>query len=157
MNKQTFVDYRPEWAGEFAALNMAWLEKYFQPEPLDKIVLADPETHIINKGGHIFFALVDNEVAGCFALLKKEEDLFELGKMAVDEKYQGNKIGNQMLQFCIHKARELKIKKLVLYSNTKLAPAIHLYRKFGFTEVPIGSTEYTRANIKMELDINTQL
>jgi hypothetical protein len=46
--------------------------------------------------------------------------------------------------------RKLKIKKQVLYSNRKLANAIHLYKKYGFYEVPMDSDHYERANIKME-------
>ena len=154
MNEAKFTGYKPEFVKSFTDLNLAWIEKYFVAEPMDKIILADPQSHIIDKGGHIFFAIVNGVIAGTFALMKKEDDIFELAKMAVAEGQQGNKIGNRMMEFCIQKAEELKIKKLVLYSNTMLVPAIHLYRKFGFKEVPLESAEYKRANIKMELDIN---
>ena len=73
--------------------------------------------------------------------------------MAVDEKFQGQKIGNQLLEFCIRKAKELGAKKLILYSNTILGPAIHLYEKYGFKKVPMGNSEYKRSNIKMELNL----
>ena len=43
-----------------------------------------------------------------------------------------------------------KIMKLVLYSNTMLQSAIHLFRKYGFEEVELESGVYERANIKME-------
>ena len=89
-------------------------------------------------------------MAGTFALIKESDDVFELSKMAVNEKFQGKKIGNQMLDFCLQKAKELGAVKVILYSNTILAPAIHLYKKYGFTEVPIGNSEYKRSNIKME-------
>jgi N-acetylglutamate synthase-like GNAT family acetyltransferase len=154
MNQVEFVGYNPEFAKSFTDLNLAWIEKYFVAEPMDKIILADPQLHIIDKGGHIFFASVNGKIAGTFALLKIADHIFELAKMAVAEEQRGNKIGNRMMDFCIQKAKELKIRKLVLYSNTMLAPAIHLYRKYGFIEVPVESADYKRANIKMELDIN---
>lgn len=154
MSQLQFIEYRPGLASHFTRMNLAWVEKYFVVEPLDKMVLEDPESNIINKEGHIFFASLDGNIVGTFALLKKQDGIFELGKMAVSEEYQARKIGNRMLEYCISKARLLKIKKLVLYSNTILQPAIHLYKKYGFVEVPVGNAEYKRSNIKMELDLN---
>jgi ribosomal protein S18 acetylase RimI-like enzyme len=40
--------------------------------------------------------------------------------------------------------------ELILYSNTSLKPAINLYEKFGFIEIPVGNSEYARCNIKMK-------
>ena len=73
--------------------------------------------------------------------------------MAVDEDLQGKKIGHKMLKFCIEEGRRLKAEKIILFSNKRLEPAIHLYKKFGFKEVPLGSSEYKRADIKMEVNI----
>lgn len=58
-----------------------------------------------------------------------------------------------MMESAIAKAKELKATKLSLFSNTKLAPAIHLYKKYGFREIPLINSSYTRSNIKMELDL----
>ena len=42
----------------------------------------------------------------------------------------------------------------MLVSNTGLGPAIALYRKCGFREVPMEpGIEYARADIQMELDL----
>ncbi|MDO9374956.1 MAG: GNAT family N-acetyltransferase [Bacteroidota bacterium] len=147
------IPFRKELAPKFAALNYAWLEKYFAIEPLDQRMLENPTRYFIEPGGHIFFATFDDEIAGTFALLKTLDSEFELAKMAVAENFQGLKIGNRMLEFAIAKAKELKLKKLILYSSTKLLPALHLYRKYGFVEVPVGHSEYLRSDIKMELVI----
>ena len=144
------TDYSDDLAHHFHDLNKAWLQKYFVVEPIDKEMLGNPKKFFIDKGGYIFFAKLNNKVAGTFALIKESDDVFELSKMAVNEKFQGKKIGNQMLDFCLQKAKELGAAKVILYSNTILAPAIHLYKKYGFTEVPIGNSEYKRSNIKME-------
>jgi ribosomal protein S18 acetylase RimI-like enzyme len=89
--------------------------------------------------------------------MKMEEGVFELGKMAVTEKHQGLKIGNKMLEFAIEKTRAFGAYKLVLYSNTMLGPAIHLYKKYGFVQVPLEKSEYERSNIKMELSLADNL
>ncbi len=49
------------------------------------------------------------------------------------------------------------IKKLILFSNTALTPAIQLYKKFGFTEVMMETGHYQRANIKMEMILEQSL
>ena len=150
MEKVTIIDFNENLATEFRDLNIAWLKKYFTVEALDEEMLSDPQQYIIENNGHIFFAQVDHKIAGTFALMKLNEDEYELAKMAVNDNFQGKKIGNKLLEFCLTKAKELGAKKIILFSNTMLGPAIHLYRKYGFAEVPLTNSEYQRSNIKME-------
>ena len=149
-DKIEIIPFTEAHSNDFARLNIAWLEKYFEVEPIDRKIFADPTGYILNAGGFIYMALLKEVVAGCFALMKVEEGEFELSKMAVDEKFQGKKIGNKMVEFSLELAKAKGAKSLILYSNTKLKPAIHLYSKYGFIEVPLGDVEYKRADIKME-------
>ena len=43
--------------------------------------------------------------------------------------------------------------KIILVSNTKCVQAIHLYRKYGFTEVPVDKEKFPfeRGNIAFEM------
>ncbi|AXT61260.1 N-acetyltransferase [Aquimarina sp. AD10] len=148
----SIIPFDSKYAKDFAALNVAWLEKYFVVEPLDVELLENCQETIINTGGYIFFAKVDNEIAGTFSLIKVEEDMYELGKMAVSPKFQGHKIGQQLLQFCIDFSKDQQWKKLILYSNRILENAIHIYKKYGFKEIEIEKNPmYKRSNIKMML------
>jgi ribosomal protein S18 acetylase RimI-like enzyme len=147
------IEFEDVLSNDFRKLSIAWLQKYFVVEPIDEEMLSKPHKFIIDKGGHIFFAKIEDEVVGTFAMMKSADNEYELSKMAVSEEHQGKKIGNKMLEFCLDKARELKAKKVILFSNTMLEPAIHLYRKYGFKEVPLRSSEYKRSNIKMEVEI----
>ena len=152
-NQLEIIVYNERLAVDFKQLNEAWLKKYFEIEPIDVEMLSNPTQYFIDKGGYIFFAKLADEIAGTFALLKESDSVYELSKMAVAESFQGKNIGNRLMEFAIAKATELKAAKIILYSNTKLSPAIHLYRKYGFTEVPVTSSGYKRCNIKMELII----
>ena len=147
------VGYRDDLAQYFTSLNIAWLERFFVVEPIDHEMLSNPKKFIIDKNGFIFFAKANGKIAGTFALIKIEDGIYELSKMAVEESFIGRKIGNKMLNFCLEEAKRLKADKIILYSNTKLEPAIHLYKKFGFKEIPLDDPEYERANIKMEINI----
>lgn len=144
------LHYLPEHQPWFEKLNRDWIEKYFWMEPVDHDVLSKPEEHIIHQGGYVFMAQFENEIVGTVALKFVEPGIYEFTKMAVDEKFQGLKIGKHLAEVAIEKAKEKNASKIILYSNTKLTTAIALYRKLGFKEIPVDGP-YKRSNIKMEL------
>lgn len=145
-------EYKPAHQPWFEKLNREWIEKYFWMEPIDFEVLQHPEERIIAKGGTIFMAYVEEEIAGTVALKYASPGVYEFTKMAVDEKFRGQKVGWALAEAAIAKARSLGAHTIILYSNTVLAPAIALYRKIGFVEVPVDGT-YARSDIKMELSL----
>jgi ribosomal protein S18 acetylase RimI-like enzyme len=147
------ITYQPEHQPWFEKLNRDWIEKYFRMEAIDELVLQAPDEHIIQKGGMIFMAFCQKEIAGTAALKFVEQGVYEFTKMGVDKKFQGKKIGEMLSQVAIQYAKDKKAKKIVLYSNTKLIPAISLYRKLGFSEVPVDGP-YERCDIKMELSLS---
>ncbi|GAB1309305.1 hypothetical protein KH5_19880 [Urechidicola sp. KH5] len=142
------VPFKSEYAQYFYDYNIEWLEAYFYVEDHDKEVLENPKSYILDKGGFIFFALFDKKVVGTVALMNEQEG-FELSKMAVSIKHRGFKIGQQLMQHCIDFAKSKGWSELLLYSNTTLENAIYIYRKFGFKEVPLEDSPYSRGDIKM--------
>jgi len=151
------IPFSVEQSAMFSSLNREWLQQYFTLEPVDQTLLSNPKKEIIDSGGLIFFAEYQDEIVGTAALLFHEEGIFELGKMAVTKRVQGIGIGALLLEHCIATAKSLRAKKLILYSNTILASAIHLYKKFGFVEVPLTESNYKRSNIKMEIQLHPTL
>jgi ribosomal protein S18 acetylase RimI-like enzyme len=119
-------------------------------EDLDKWVLSHPKEAILDEGGAILMALYEDRPAGTVALRKVNETTFEFTKMAVDEAFRRKGIAEALSIAAFDKARKLGGTKIVLYSQTQLEPAIRLYHKLGFEEVPIEPATYKRANIKME-------
>lgn len=144
------LEYRPEHQPWFEKFNRDWIEEHFWMEPIDFDVLQHPEDHIINKGGFIYMATCDKEIAGTVALKFVEPGVYEFTKMAVDEKFRGLGIGRMLSEAAIEMAKALSAKNIILYSNRKLETAIKLYKKLGFLEVPVDGT-YARSNIKMKL------
>tara|TARA_R110002073_G_scaffold4213_1_gene27908 strand:- start:47190 stop:47654 length:465 start_codon:yes stop_codon:yes gene_type:complete len=152
-NNVKIIPFRDAYATEFKNLNIAWLETYFYVETHDREVLENAKNYIIDKGGFIFFALFEDKIAGTVALMNEAEG-YELSKMAVEPKFQGLKIGQQLMQHCIDFARAKQWKQLLLYSNTKLENAIYIYKKYGFVEVALEKeSPYKRSNIKMVLEL----
>jgi DNA-binding MarR family transcriptional regulator/ribosomal protein S18 acetylase RimI-like enzyme len=148
------VPYHKKYKKDFKKLNIEWLEKYFTVEPTDKKIIDSPEEEIINKGGGVFFALLNNEVIGTCAVIKVDRKTYELTKMAVTEKAQGKQVGNKLGLTVIGFAVSRRAKKLVLDTNHKLIAAIHLYRKLGFVTIPYEfDNKYERELIRMKLNL----
>ena len=147
------VGYETKYASHFYDLNVAWLEKYFYVEPYDQKVLSNPKKYVIDPGGYIFFAKYAREIVGVVSLIN-QKSFFELSKMAVTPKYQGLKIGLQLMNFCIEFAKQKQWESITIYSHKKLLPAIQLYKKVGFKEISLEeNSHYERSNIKMLLEI----
>ena len=153
MNSVEIINFQSQYATRFYELNVEWLEEFFFVEPYDNKVLSNPKKFIIDKGGYIFFAKYNNEIVGTLALIN-QNSFFELSKMAVLPKYQGLKIGKQLMDYCISFSKKQGWDHIVLYSHRKLAPAINLYKKAGFVEVELEKEcHYERSGIKMLLEL----
>ena len=147
------VDFRPEHAAAFRSLNLEWIRTHFVVEPADERQLEHPRVTIIDAGGHILVALDGTEVVGVCALVPHGEGCLELAKMAVAPRARGRGVGALLGRAAIAWAREHGADRLYLESNTKLAPAIRLYRRLGFVEVKGEPSPYARADIQMALTL----
>src|ERR1043165_4484034 len=139
------IGYSPELQIFFENLNRAWIERYFKMEALDLQLLQDPQTHIIDKGGTVLFAEIDGRIVGTVALKPYDAETLELAKMAVDENYQGHGIGEKLGHAAVEKARELGAKKVILFTNSVLQPALRLYARLGFEKIPLEGQIFKRS------------
>lgn len=148
--KVSVIPFSAELKDYIKILNVEWLQKYFRIEDRDKIVLSNPQEEIIDKGGLIFYATYSDKIVGTVSLLKVSDTVYEVSKMAVTPTAQGLGIGKILLEHCITVGKTMQASSLILYSNTSLQAAIHLYQKYGFTAIPLENGIYERADIKME-------
>lgn len=147
------ISFEKQYTKDFYNLNIEWLKTFFYVEPYDEDVLSNPEKYIINKGGHILFAKLNNTIVGTVALMPLGDNgNLELTKMAVLPEHRGHSIGQKLMKHCIDFANTNNIPKLIIYSSRKLENAIYIYRKYGFIEIPVEpNCPYKRCDIKMEL------
>ncbi len=143
-------DFKPELRSAFLDLNTEWLQKYFYVEEMDQHVLSDPQKHILDPGGAIFYARYMGEIVGTCALINQQNGVYEISKMAVTAKSQGLGIGRRLLQESIMRYHGLGGTQLYLESSSRLLPAIHLYESAGFVHErrPQGSP-YRRSDVFM--------
>lgn len=153
INSVEIVHFKDSFAEDFYKLNRAWLEKYFYVEDIDHQVLSEPRKYIIDPGGFILFARIEDKIVGTAALIVGKNASLELSKMAVDPDYQGLGIGEKLAVAAIQQYQATDSKLLFLESNRQLVTALNLYTKLGFVEAE-HSTEtsvYSRADIYMVL------
>ncbi len=142
------VRYRENWR----IINQQWIEKLFKLEEEDIVNLNDPEKYVLDRGGEIYFALLDGEPVGAIALKKHSPTRFELSKMGVIPQARGHGIGNLLVEKVLERYKARGGSELFLETNSSLVPAITLYKKYGFVEVPAPEkTPYERADYFMEL------
>ncbi|MGW1157338.1 GNAT family N-acetyltransferase [Streptomyces sp. NPDC002519] len=146
----------PDDADAFRALNEEWISRLFTLQEEDRAVLGDPFGRIVGPGGDVLLAREPESgtVVGCVALLAYPDAVFELAKMAVAPAAQGRGIGRRLIAAAIDRAQALGGARLFLGTNSKLAPAIHLYEEAGFVRItrsrlPVADY-YARADVLME-------
>ncbi|MEO0582946.1 MAG: bifunctional helix-turn-helix transcriptional regulator/GNAT family N-acetyltransferase [Bacteroidota bacterium] len=149
------IDYTPDYQKAFYELNRAWITHYFKMEEADRKALDNPQSYILDPGGYIAVACYQEEPVGVCALIKMDDPDYdyELAKMAVSPQAQGKGIGYLLGRKMLEKAHELGATKVYLESNSRLTPALTLYRKLGFQKVTGRPTPYERADIQMDIDL----
>lgn len=146
------VPYAPEYRETFIEMNKAWISEMFALEEEDIAVLYGFEQSL-EQGGQIFFAIDDaGEVLACCMIAPLANGEWEIEKFCARGMYTGTGAGSACLKACLDYAQENGVEKIVIVSNRKCAQAVHLYRKFGFTEVPVDPEKFPfqRADIAFE-------
>lgn len=145
------VSYEPKYKQAFIDLNIAWIEAFFVPEAADYEVLDHVEEQL-QRGGMIYFAVEGEAVLATCMAHPLEDDVWEICKLAASGQYTGTGAGSAVFKACMEYAVAHGAKKLRLISNRRLKPALHIYEKFGFLEVPLRKETwgYERADIEME-------
>ena len=54
--------YKEVYANSFKTLNLQWIQEYFVIEEEDIKILSNPKSYVIDKGGEIFFALLEDSI-----------------------------------------------------------------------------------------------
>lgn len=134
------VPYDSKYKDIFVAMNKKWIEDMFVLEDEDIAILNSVED-LIAKGGEIFFTLDDDDnVLACCMLEPRPDGDWELAKFASTGVVKG--AGTACFSACIDCAKAKGIDKLLIVSNRKCLAGIHIYRKFGFVEIPVDKEKF---------------
>lgn len=145
--------YEPQYKNAFIQMNETWMREMFAMGEEDFTDLGNVEPYI-EAGGQIFFALDDDgaAMACCMVAPTGADGEWEIMKFAAKGMYTGSGAGSACLRACTEHARENGASKILIVSNKKCVHAIHLYKKFGFIEIPFDKERfpYDRVDIAFE-------
>lgn len=135
----------------FKQLNEAWLQRFFPNDiyERDQRILNDPYNEIIEQGGIVRLAFFDGKPIASYYLMPSGNG-FEIGKLAVGERFSRLGIGERMLKDALNQVIEMGGQCVYLESHTSLVPALNLYQKLGFTiDESCVVFSVPRANLRM--------
>lgn len=97
--------------------------------------LSDISKMYAPPSGGIILCKVDEKFAGCIAIRKIGDSICELKRMYVNSRFEGRGIGKGLLEKALDLAVNYNYKLIRLDTLNYMAPAIYLYKQYGFYEI----------------------
>lgn len=115
-----------------ATLNdIAQMQALVASEVKDGIILNRSEDEVATNIRSYVLAKEDEKIVGYTALHIHSKRLAEIRSLIVDENYRGQKIGQRMVAFMLHEAKEIGVEEDVLV----LTYLPQFFEKLGFCEI----------------------
>jgi DNA-binding MarR family transcriptional regulator/GNAT superfamily N-acetyltransferase len=106
-----------------------WDESF---EALVSQIVADFINNFNPKRERCWIAEMNGKMVGSIFIVEGNEDTAKLRLLIVDPMARGLGLGSQLVEECIQFSRRVGYKKLVLWTNSVLKEARHIYQKKGF-------------------------
>ena len=137
--RQDFIDFNTDWiVSEFG---------FLEEHDREAFEMIDEE---LRAGAMIFFAVEDDiALATCMAR-PMEGSTWEICKLGSNKNVSHKGAGSAVFEASMRWALQHGADRLFILSNSKLAPALHIYRKYGFREIKLKDYEYVRGDIAFE-------
>lgn len=86
--------------------------------------------------GELWLIEDNQSFVGCAALRQLDKQTCELKRMFVQPAFRGLHLGEQLIEVALATAETLGYQKIRLDTLRRLMPALKLYRRYGFEEIP---------------------
>ena len=137
--RQDFINFNTDWI----VSNFGFLEEH-DKETFEKI---DDE---MKSGAMIFFAVEDGIALSTCMAMPMEGTTWELCKLGSNKNVPHKGAGSAVFEEAMKQALNHGAKRLFIQSNSRLKPALHIYKKYGFKEIELENHEYVRGDIAFE-------
>lgn len=137
---------------EFLIEGDSSFREYLAIQHYDK-ELEHPEIKYGLPYGRLYLAYCRGELAGCIGLKKVDNENCEMKRLYVRPGFRGKRIGNRLVEKIIGDAREIGYAHMLLDTLPFLESAVHLYRNYGFYEIPCYNNSPMEASVYMRLDL----
>ena len=103
--------------------------------------------------GRMYLALVEENIAGCVALTKNDEDYCEIKRLYLRPQFRGMGISKALIERIIADAREIGYKYMRLDTFPFMKSAIKLYEKYGFYFIEKYNDNPAETAVYMQLNL----
>jgi len=103
------------------------------------------KSELIAKNSHYFVAKFNQEIIG-FIGIKSTVDNADLMNLVIKKNFRNQGIASTLLEYLINTTKKLGFVSLTLEVMEENYPAIHLYKKFGFSQLGIRKNYYQDKN-----------
>jgi putative acetyltransferase len=86
--------------------------------------------------GELWLIQSDDQFVGCAALRQLDKHTCELKRMFIQPTFRRLHLGEQLMETALSTARTLGYQTMKLDSLRRLEPAVNLYLRYGFTQIP---------------------
>jgi diamine N-acetyltransferase len=112
-----------------------------------------------DENSYFFIIEYDGVPAGYSKLRKDGQDALEIERIYIAKKFQGKKLGKELMEHCVEFAKQKNYKRIWLGVWEKNEKAIAFYEKFGF--IPFGSHVFIlgtdpQTDLLMEKDLTKE-
>ncbi|MDP2813747.1 MAG: GNAT family N-acetyltransferase [Erysipelotrichaceae bacterium] len=106
-----------------------------QFQDFENELLKLPDKYALDDG-RLYIASVDGEVAGCIGLRRLDDTRCELKRLYIRPPFRHLGLGAMLSLRVIHDARQIGYHHILLDTLSSMTPAMNLYQKLGFREIP---------------------
>ena len=103
--------------------------------------------------GRLYLAYADTALASCIGLRKIDKQSCEMKRLYVRPQFRGQQIGDWLTRQIITDAQEIGYQFMLLDTLPFLSSALHLYRKYGFYDIPRYNDNPIDGSIYMKLNL----
>lgn len=144
--RQDFINFNTDWI----VSNFGFLEEH----DIDTFNKIDEE---MACGAMIFFAVENNVALATCMAMPMQGTTWEICKLGSNKNVPHKGAGSAVFDAAMKWALNHGAERLFILSNSKLAPALHIYRKYGFKEIKLDDYEYARGDIAFEYTATCKL
>lgn len=143
--------WQDQYARDWRALGLSWLEQYDLVEEEDLRILDHPRQAILDAGGVILLAVENGALLGTASLIPEAQaGVYELAKLGVWEQCRGRGVADRLMAAAFDWVKGKQGSKVTLFTNRQLKAAQALYDKWGFSEIQAPDEKFLLSDKQME-------